>query len=369
MLYNRKRLEAVYLKNPLPKNYDGYICTFDLDKTYLATNFEKLSELIKIPFESAEEKINVPGAAALVRELRKPLHPKEKPRPIFFVTGSPQELDSVVREKFELDGVHVDGILYKNYRSAIRKLQFKKLVKSIGYKLGALLYARSHFPLKADELLFGDDSEYDAAIYSLYSDIIRGRLEDFEVMTILKKWDVDKDERDMIAQFLQELRENKWKPRDAVKLAFIMMGSGSKPQDYENLTSRLIPVYNHFQAALILYNQEIISKQSLFRIISELIGKHHFTLKDFSKSLEDLLARGLTNKRQVKRLTKILSKGNPFALPNRILLDVRTEFTSLLSVKDKWPGLKFRKKEEEESKVDFVKRYISFVPKRRISSR
>ena len=42
---------------------------WDLDKTYLDTHFESLSELVRIPFQDAEDKVNVPGSAALLREL------------------------------------------------------------------------------------------------------------------------------------------------------------------------------------------------------------------------------------------------------------------------------------------------------------
>ncbi|MCB1201468.1 MAG: hypothetical protein KDK41_12545, partial [Leptospiraceae bacterium] len=153
-------LEKVYRNRRLPAKYDGIICTFDLDKTYLATEFETFSGLVKIPFEKAEEKRNIPGTASLVRELRRGVKKDQTPTPIYFISGSPRQLENVVREKLELDGVSFDGILFKDFGSALRKLQFKKLIDKIGYKLGALLYARSVFPAKANELLFGDDSEY-----------------------------------------------------------------------------------------------------------------------------------------------------------------------------------------------------------------
>ena len=40
-----------------------------LDKTYLDTQFETLSEAVRIPFEEADDKVNIPGSAALLREL------------------------------------------------------------------------------------------------------------------------------------------------------------------------------------------------------------------------------------------------------------------------------------------------------------
>ena len=46
-----------------------HVYRWDLDKTYLDTRFEKLSELVRIPFQGAEDKVNIPGSAALLREL------------------------------------------------------------------------------------------------------------------------------------------------------------------------------------------------------------------------------------------------------------------------------------------------------------
>lgn len=66
-----KSLEKIYGLKRSNSKYDGLVCTFDLDKTYLDTRFESLRKLVRIPFEKAEEKKNIPGVAAVVRELRR----------------------------------------------------------------------------------------------------------------------------------------------------------------------------------------------------------------------------------------------------------------------------------------------------------
>ena len=205
MATKKNTVESVYGSRKFPLKYDGIICTFDLDKTYLATEFETLSGLVKIPFEGADEKRNIPGAAALVREIRRGTSKKEAPVPLYFISGSPRQLEKVVKKKFSLDGVSYDGILFKDFTSALKRFKFKRIIDKIGFKLSALLYARSVFPFRADEVLFGDDSEYDATIYSIYSDILSGRIEPFELMTILKKWDVDLEEREQIEKNLDRL--------------------------------------------------------------------------------------------------------------------------------------------------------------------
>ena len=37
------------------------LCRWDLDKTYLRSEFDTLRGLVRIPFEHAEDKVNVPG--------------------------------------------------------------------------------------------------------------------------------------------------------------------------------------------------------------------------------------------------------------------------------------------------------------------
>ena len=46
----------------------------DLDKTYLATRFESLRGLLKIPFEEAAGKQHLPGVPELVQSLRRVAH-------------------------------------------------------------------------------------------------------------------------------------------------------------------------------------------------------------------------------------------------------------------------------------------------------
>src|SRR5438477_342957 len=48
-----------------------HVYRWDLDKTYLHTEFDRVRDLVKSAFEGAEAKRAVPGAAALLRELKR----------------------------------------------------------------------------------------------------------------------------------------------------------------------------------------------------------------------------------------------------------------------------------------------------------
>lgn len=364
------QIQSVYKTRKLPAKYDGNICTFDLDKTYLATNFEKISGLVKIPFEKAEEKKNIPGASAIVKEIRKGLHKDSIPTPIYFISGSPKQLENVIREKLEMDGVIFDGILFKDFISAIRKFQFKKLIDKIGFKLGALLYARNIFPPKAQEFLFGDDSEYDALIYSLYADIVCGNLEDFEVLTILHKWDIAKDEFNLIKEALQLLRSSPFKPKEnSVQKIFIHLETGTSPMMYSDFSSKIIPTRNYFQTAIVLYQMDVITRAALFRIISEFIHIENFTVNDFTVSTEDLITRNLMEKKEARKLLKIISKGNPLALPIRLLTDLKLELNKMAETFSRMPDAVIKnpmRKNNSDLQLSLVEKYLRIEPKRNV---
>jgi hypothetical protein len=358
------KLKNLYNSMKLPSNYDGYICTFDLDKTYLATEFETLSGLVKIPFETAADKKNIPGAASLVREIKKS-KPSDHPVPVYFISGSPEGMEPVIKEKFKLDGVEIDGILFKDFKGALKKFQFKRLIDKIGFKLGALLYGRSNFPVNAVELLFGDDSEYDALIYSLYSDIVNRRLEPYEALTILKKWGLHPDELGFIEGILDDLKKKKSAENLAVKRIFIHLEVGRSPREFENLSSLVTPTYNHYQTAVILYTMNVITKNGLYRIISELIRLHQFHVMEFADSTEDLLVRGLIDKKGAKDLLKIVTKDNPLMQPRRWLLELSAELNRAIK-NVKQVSSEVKKSAFGESDKSLVESYLSITPRRHV---
>ena len=46
-----------------------FIARWDLDKTYLRTDFDTLRDLVRTAIERPDQKRTVPGAASLLREL------------------------------------------------------------------------------------------------------------------------------------------------------------------------------------------------------------------------------------------------------------------------------------------------------------
>ena len=73
---------------------------WDLDKTYLETDFHSISGLVRSATEPAHAKRATPGAAPLLRALA--ADPRAR---ISIVSGSPEQLRPRLEEKLRLDGV------------------------------------------------------------------------------------------------------------------------------------------------------------------------------------------------------------------------------------------------------------------------
>jgi phosphatidate phosphatase APP1 len=162
------------------------IYRWDLDKTYLRTDFDTLRQLVSTVFQKASDKVAVPGAAALIRELRASGEAR-----LCIISGSPTQMRAVLEEKLKLDGVEWDELMLKDNVRNILRGRFKALRGQLGYKLPVLLESRLRSPPDAEEVLFGDDAEADAFIYSLYADLVAGRVDERVLGQVLDAADGD----------------------------------------------------------------------------------------------------------------------------------------------------------------------------------
>ena len=155
------------------------LCIFrwDLDKTYLQTDFDSFRALLRTAMQKAADKRTVPGAATLLRELRQSGSERGVGSRICFISGSPRQMRKVLLEKLRLDGVEFDEFILKpNLRNMLTG-RFRAMREQVGYKLPALLAGRAGVAVETREVCFGDDAESDGFIYSLYGDVVAGRVE------------------------------------------------------------------------------------------------------------------------------------------------------------------------------------------------
>jgi hypothetical protein len=259
------------------------IYRWDLDKTYLQTEFDTLGQLVRTALQKASQKTAVPGAAALIRELR-----AQGDTSLCIISGSPTQMRAVLEEKLKLDGVEWDELVLKdNVRNLLRG-RFRALRGQVGYKLPVLLESRARAPVEAEEVLFGDDAEADAFIYSLYADLVAGRVDEAVLGQVLDTAHVYPDDR---ARILAAWRST---PRaDPVRRIFIHLDRLTPPGHFGRYGPRVVPIFNYFQAALVLLADGHLAPGQVARVAVEMVQTAGHNLLTLSNSFQDLLRRGL----------------------------------------------------------------------------
>ncbi len=262
-----------------------HIYRWDLDKTYLKTEFDTFRDLVRTAFQRASEKVNVPGTAALMRELRRR---GIRPNRVCIISGSPRQMRSVLEEKLHLDGADFDELVLKPNLSNMLRGRFRALRDQLGYKLPALLESRRRAPPEATETLFGDDAESDAYIYSLYADLVAGNVSMDQLAAIFEACGTYEDQVAAALSFARELD-----PRQAVGRIFIHLDRLTPPAHFRKYGPRLVPVYNYFQVALVLMADGHIGARSVVRVAVEMMADYGYSLFSLGNSFQDLVRRGL----------------------------------------------------------------------------
>jgi hypothetical protein len=297
------------------------IYRWDLDKTYLQTEFDTLKQMVKTAFQKAGEKKAIPGAAALIRELKSV--PGSK---LCIVSGSPTQMRAVLVEKLALDGVQFDELVLKdNLRNLVRG-RFKALRGQVGYKLPVLLESRARAPAQAEEVLFGDDAEADAFIYSLYADMVARRVSEPVVHQVLESAEVYPDD---IARVLAV-----WKriePADPVRRIFINLDRLTPPAFFARYGPRVVPIFNYFQAALVLLGDKHLTGPQALKVTAELIQSAGYNLLTLSNSFQDLIRRGLPLRNVGEALVEALQGPAAMLQVVRPIPDILAAFSKRLA--------------------------------------
>ena len=264
------------------------IYRWDLDKTYLKTEFETLKGLWRAFLEKAEEKKSVPGAPALLKELQ-----KNEDNEIYFISGSPLQMRKVLEKKLIIDGIRWKELTLKPNLQNLLLGRFHALREQIGYKLPILLEDNLKRGQGSEEVLFGDDAESDAYVYSLYADTLAGKVGKETILKIIEFCHVPASHKKKISSILDRLKHN-----DVVRKIFIYLDRKTPTRRFELYGSRLVPIYNYFQAALVLSAENLITLTSLTRIILDLVFEAHYSPVVLSNSFQDLVRRGVVHNTQ-----------------------------------------------------------------------
>lgn len=262
-----------------------HIARWDLDKTYLRTEFDTLKDLVRTALERPDQKRTNPGAATVMRELGR------AGSVVHILSGSPEQLRSRIEAKLQIDGVRWESLVLKPNLQNILRFRFRAVKDQLGYKLSALLAGRALEQNKTGplpvETLFGDDAEVDGFVYTVYASIVSRAIDLDVVVAICQAGEVYPDTRDAILASAQSILR-----APAVERVLIHLEARTPPSEFADFGSRLVPFYNYAQAAFVLLADGRLDGDGVLRVAAELVVDHHFDGAALAKSHVELVRRG-----------------------------------------------------------------------------
>ena len=272
---------------------------WDLDKTYLQTNFDSVKDLLKTFWQKPEDKATVAGAQALLQSLMDPADRIN--RRVTFISGSPNQMRKVLMRKLCLDGVEPDMFILKPNLENLLRGRFRALRGQVGYKLKALLL--SHMAAETvDEYLFGDDAEQDAFIYSLYGDVLAGRVDAVRMAAILSTCKVYRHDVDEIMAYHAQLAGS----GEFVRRIFIHLDRRSPLQRFAAYGARVVAIYNYFQCAVLLFDAGLLASRGLLAVLAAMASAG-YTPERVGNSVQDLMRRGFVHPPAIRKIVQALA--------------------------------------------------------------
>ncbi len=265
------------------------IARWDLDKTYLRTDFATFRDLMRTAFERADEKRTNPGAASLMREMA--LYGHE----VHILSGSPRQMRRRLEEKLRMDGIEWASFTLKPNLQNLLKLRFRALRDQLGYKLPMLLAGRARVLQGATpyphETLFGDDAEADAFVYSLYADILSSRVPDEILAEVCANGRLYESDITRIVASARSLANKDPDPEPVTRILIHLEGQ-TAPGMFDVYGPKVVPFYNYLQAALVLFEDDAIPASAVLRVATELVILHRFDADQLARSYRELARRG-----------------------------------------------------------------------------
>ncbi len=271
---------------------------WDLDKTYLLTDFDTLRGLVRSAVEPAWAKRAVPGATALMRELGRE-GPGWRPR-VHILSGSPTQMRARLEEKLRMDGVRWDHFVLKDNVGNLRRGRLRAVKGQFGYKLPELVAGRVGLGAGVRESLFGDDAEIDAVVYSVYADAIAGRIGSVELSRVLEAGGAYAD--DIVASLAALRRVS---VADAVERIFIRLDKGRPVSEFDALGTRVVPVRTWYAAALVMVSVGEMWPTALATVLAG----NALSAPSALGELEDVLGRGAADPEGLRRHLGALPAG------------------------------------------------------------
>lgn len=280
---------------------------WDLDKTYLQTEFSTIRGLLQAAVEGAHRKRTVPGMRALLGALS-----QSREARVVVVSGSPTWIRSRIEKMFKLHGIRCDRLVLKDFGAALKRGRVGAIRSQVPYKLLAHLETRLWLEARGEaaaEICFGDDAEVDALIYCLYSDVCAGRIGAARLERILKVCGAYRDEIAAILGRLPLLKR-----QDPVRRIFIHLEGGSPPARFVAYRGRVLPTFNALQIALHLCDADLCDDGVVMAVVESLVQESRLDADDLAGALEDAVRRGVCSRACGERIARsVLPRTAAFA--------------------------------------------------------
>ncbi len=270
---------------------------WDLDKTYLQTDFSTARGLLRAALERPQSKRPVPGMRALMTALS-----RRSAARIIVVSGSPTQLRGRIEAMFRIHGVRCDRLVLKDFAARLARGRLRSIKAQVPYKLLAHLETRRWLNERGDgasEICFGDDAEVDALIYCLYADVVSRRVDATRLRKLLALCGAYDDERDAILAALAYL------PREeVVSRIFIHLDARSPPSRYDAYAPRVVPTFNALQIAASLFSDGLCGATEVRLVAEDLVSAWRVDGTGLAGSLEDTVRRGIVSKAAAETLAR-----------------------------------------------------------------
>lgn len=270
----------------LPSDYDGPVFIWDVDKTYLDTDFKSLGGLMRIPLEMAIDKQAIPGTAALLAECRRGPGPRPRHTPLYFVSASPPQLAGVIQRKMTLDGLQPDGFVFKDQLKLVTQGRLAQLKRQVEYKLTAHLGLIADLPRHARLVVVGDDWESDAQVFSLLDRILRGELEGATLARALRQAGVRPRSLTPLVDAAVQAAG-----RAQVWLALLLLTRGRDPSFAKAFSPPVRTAREALQAAALFAHLGLIAPDGVARVAGTLRERWGWTPDQVAASLTDAAER------------------------------------------------------------------------------
>ena len=328
-----------YIQSDVEGTFDE-VFVWDIDKTYLDTRWGSLRELWRTALEKAFQKKNVPGTGSIVSALKTSWEQERpgRPLPIYFISASPPQMEGQIREKLEYDDILPLGAFFKDNLRNLKPSRMWRLTQQVGYKIQALLQLRTRLKPDVRQILWGDDSESDAIIYSLYSDICARRWPEKDLLNILRGLHVVGEQTDTILDLQDRIPVG-----DPVEKIYINLATDTDPEYYLKFGRRMVPTQNTFQAALDMLQDGRLTHDQVVRVAHDMLMNYGFTNEELETSFDNLVRRQILGADCVKEAIPLFITTGLFAPdfktsiePKEVSERVGTRIYSLEGVHEPW---------------------------------